>query len=690
MSDITANIVVSMPSQLFTMARSFKAVANGQIYIGKIDTDPTIPANQIQVYLENEDGSHVPVSQPIAINMGGYPVYNGQISKFVTVQGHSMAVYDAYGVQQFYFPNVLKYDPDQLEQRLALNTGAGLVGYSDTVTYPAGTVGDKLQTVSEDVDSLTDKVNSTLPSGIKTLATVFNKINSGATITIACYGDSLTYSVDNTATGTNPPINGASEYRSAKPYPDALQTALGASGITATVINRGYPGDTSVMGFPRWASAGATDVSIIMYGTNDALRTSVLVPIDTFRTQMCSWIDREIAKGAAVILMAPPKVVGVSDNRKVSPYRSQMKDLAEAYAIPFIDAAEQLSTITTEWTDGVHLSTFAYFELGWHIAAFFAAREDKVRNISGGAYFLPQDNIVYSTNVALRSEALAIGGYLYQLGANATQDMALGAYFEDDVIPVIHSYNASPNTVSLRANYGGSPDASNLAGVPSVELIHTPADGARQRLFLPRVNRGFRLFTIWNTSTAQVGYIEAIEFIPVKDCLATNNGLLMKLDSLSATHKPSRYYGSFAYWWAVDQSIKLVKTSSYIARLTISDNDQVGIALVNGMQNNAGTFNGNSIVAFRNGAALVTREYINGTATDISTSAVFPASGDWTGEIEIAISGTQMTVYIDGVSKTTRTGLTNYQGHPALFAKPITKLMCHSAWITGYSKPYFN
>ncbi|MBV4790236.1 phage tailspike protein [Escherichia coli] len=119
MTDITANVVVSMPSQLFTMARSFKAVANGKIYIGKIDTDPVNPENQIQVYIENEDGSHVPVSQPIIINAAGYPVYNGQIAKFVTVQGHSMAVYDAYGAQQFYFPNVLKYDPDQLRQELA-------------------------------------------------------------------------------------------------------------------------------------------------------------------------------------------------------------------------------------------------------------------------------------------------------------------------------------------------------------------------------------------------------------------------------------------------------------------------------------------------------------------------------------------------------------------------------------------
>ncbi len=131
MTNITPNIVVSQPSQLFTLARSFKANANGKIYIGKIDTDPVNPENQIQVYLENEDGSHIPVSQPITINAAGYPVYNGQISKFVTVQGHSMAVYDAYGSQQFYFPNVLKYDPDQLRAELAHDEGSSMVGHGN-------------------------------------------------------------------------------------------------------------------------------------------------------------------------------------------------------------------------------------------------------------------------------------------------------------------------------------------------------------------------------------------------------------------------------------------------------------------------------------------------------------------------------------------------------------------------------
>lgn len=152
MSDITANVVISMPSQLFTMARSFKAVANGKIYIGQIDTDPTIPSNQIQVYLENEDGSHVPVSQPISINSGGFPVYSGQIAKFVTVQGHSMAVYDSYGVQQFYYPNVLKYDPDQLRAELSMPDGAKLVGYKGGNVYTA------LEDAEESIATLSNRI----------------------------------------------------------------------------------------------------------------------------------------------------------------------------------------------------------------------------------------------------------------------------------------------------------------------------------------------------------------------------------------------------------------------------------------------------------------------------------------------------------------------------------------------------
>lgn len=127
------NVVVSAPSQLFTLPNSFAAIAGGSIYIGQIDTDPTVTANQIQVYVQNDDGSATAVSQPLIIGAGGYPEYNGTVAKFVTEEGQSMAILDANGVQQFYYPNILKYDPDQLILQLGSPDGFKLIGECPTI-----------------------------------------------------------------------------------------------------------------------------------------------------------------------------------------------------------------------------------------------------------------------------------------------------------------------------------------------------------------------------------------------------------------------------------------------------------------------------------------------------------------------------------------------------------------------------
>ncbi|MBT0729506.1 phage tailspike protein [Rosenbergiella nectarea] len=110
MADNSYNIMVSNPVTPFTMARSFKACSNGKIFIGNPDTDPTVAENQIPVFIENENGTTVQVPQPLAINSAGYPVYNGQISKFVTKQSYSMTVYDSHMSQQFYWPRISKLD----------------------------------------------------------------------------------------------------------------------------------------------------------------------------------------------------------------------------------------------------------------------------------------------------------------------------------------------------------------------------------------------------------------------------------------------------------------------------------------------------------------------------------------------------------------------------------------------------
>lgn len=140
-----SNYLISMPANTFSMPRQFKAISNGRIFIGQPDTDPVNPANQIPVYIVNEDGSEVQVAQPIIINAGGFPVYNGQIVKFITKQNYSMAVLDAYNAQQFYWPDISNIDPaavngriDELRDDLAKPTGAGGIGIA-----PGRTQADK-------------------------------------------------------------------------------------------------------------------------------------------------------------------------------------------------------------------------------------------------------------------------------------------------------------------------------------------------------------------------------------------------------------------------------------------------------------------------------------------------------------------------------------------------------------------
>lgn len=105
-----ADILVTSPFQPFTLPTQFKAVFNGYIYCGTVDAvDPSV--SQVQVYLVNESGDKVPVTQPLRTNAGGFLVYNGQPAKFVTSSNHSLLVRDSLGSQLWYAPNMAEIDP---------------------------------------------------------------------------------------------------------------------------------------------------------------------------------------------------------------------------------------------------------------------------------------------------------------------------------------------------------------------------------------------------------------------------------------------------------------------------------------------------------------------------------------------------------------------------------------------------
>lgn len=151
MSDLPvvgASVVISSPAQQFTRTDQFQSLFYGKIYIGQIDKDPTDPKYQIDVWAEMENGTLEKVPQPLRTNAAGFPVYNGQIVKFVTTQGHSMALYDSKDVRQAYYSNVLKYDPDQFSGSVGRPDGMKVIGRCKSVDQLRSIVGTKDQWIA--------------------------------------------------------------------------------------------------------------------------------------------------------------------------------------------------------------------------------------------------------------------------------------------------------------------------------------------------------------------------------------------------------------------------------------------------------------------------------------------------------------------------------------------------------------
>ena len=95
---------INAPYPYFANPSKGVPLANGYIYIGLPDLDPTIPANQVTITARQEDGTNVPLVQPIRTNAGGLPTYNGgvvQLQNLVTVV-YSIQVLDANMVPIYY------------------------------------------------------------------------------------------------------------------------------------------------------------------------------------------------------------------------------------------------------------------------------------------------------------------------------------------------------------------------------------------------------------------------------------------------------------------------------------------------------------------------------------------------------------------------------------------------------------
>lgn len=334
-------------------------------------------------------------------------------------------------------------------------------------------------------------------------ADFFRKLRKKESVQICCMGDSLTNGQDTVSADVRPvasdPTRVSGEATSSQTiasvtYPEALRNRLRTVyGEQVNVINRGYSGDWVKAGYTRYNTKHDSDLTIIMYGTNDSRASWVPEDIRGNLEEYIYWYEqlivREILWGKAVIIMKPPKLLSASD-LDVDIFRNALDALGEKYCIPVIDTEE----FTANYSNSIYCDTTHFNGMGYSI---FASRVAALligegafnpKKIMDGSKLLTRptiDNIVYmggayfdtDTGVDTPNENNSAKGIVARIPAGGS--IIYSFYVEeDDLVALPYAYLVSGGTFKLELDFGVTQAQNSLDG--ALYLDRTTPDSTVQ------------------------------------------------------------------------------------------------------------------------------------------------------------------------------------------------------------------
>jgi len=166
----------------FVDPKNGNPLSAGSIYFGRQDSDPkNQPANRINVYAVQDNGSEVLLSQPITLNGAGQPQYSGsvkqiKISLYAGESAYSIQLFNKSGSQKGYSPRVSGLiDVASLASQTSTVSIAGVLAshvgqVADSYVTPEqfGAVGDM---VADDSTAIENWLASNKPLALIRLAT---------------------------------------------------------------------------------------------------------------------------------------------------------------------------------------------------------------------------------------------------------------------------------------------------------------------------------------------------------------------------------------------------------------------------------------------------------------------------------------------------------------------------------------
>jgi hypothetical protein len=365
--------------------------------------------------------------------------------------------------------------------------------------------------------------------------------------------------------------------------------------------------------------------------------------------------------------------------------------MARRYGVDFVDTAEILQTVTKLHTDGIHLTSFAYNEIGWQLAGLLMKRNGDMQRVAAGELYYPDDSIGHAPDGAVidwtdnNGDTAKGNGRLITLAPG--QSYVVGVECLDEVTPVFHTL-LNEGTMSLKFYYAGG-NATADRGVPSTAITHDGSFGLRQSFAGTKLKKGRRMFAVRNSGTS-TAYIEAIEF-KGSEHLHTTRGQVHKSVALTGAITPYRISVAQSDWWcAVDLARKLAAPYGVMARVKLPAVSASGIAVwLSPPMNPTNLLGGDALFVLRNNTALLIREFIGNVANDTKVDGLFTAGADWEGEVEIETTVAGISVYLNGTLAATRATPTLTSGWPGLISTKPAILECRGFYFNGQVKgPY--
>lgn len=501
------------------------------------------------------------------------------------------------------------------------------------------------------------------------------KAFNGQPITIGMYGTSITYSQDGSATGTNPGDNGSSNTRSARPIPEELAEVLSYVGFNATVLNRGYPGDTTIEGLSRWESASPVDIAIIEYAHNDANNygghAHGPVSLTNYKKNLRQIATREIAKGAAVLFVGAPCEQSPNPANKIAMYIAAAREIAGELGAIFIDWGDSVAGLKNRYTDGVHLSVQANVNIAWDMAAHLVSYTPLMKKVSVGDVLYVSDGYARTTgNLFDWSDTTSKwDGKLIEIAPTqwlvAALDISAPAYIE------FVSVNGSANATVIGLFY------SNYQVVECPTYGHAPSDGPYKRIQTRLMTRGKHIVIVRNdgSSNAYIGPLS------VRSAGEPTSDLMEKSEALSGIANPASLEICPAGWRVFCDRGKFLSSEKHGFKLSASihvKSGEIGIGITRkiGLPLEqmliAGLFGNNAFIRRLNQGAVV-HEVLQ----------VGAISGAGLYQIELLFSDGACKMFIDGANVLTEP-FANLDGTPCV-AMFDTFRGCVQAFLTDPS-----